>query len=198
MAEEFAKRLLDVSLALVMAGPALVVVLIASLAIKLESPGPALFWQVRVGRHRRPFKLLKLRTMFVGTESRGSHEVGTASVTKVGKVLRETKIDELPQILFVLRGDMSFVGPRPCLPMQTELIEERAQLGVYDVRPGITGKAQLAGIDMSTPKLLAETDAQYVQERSLRGDLRILAATLVGRGKGDAATRKIRQTSGDN
>jgi lipopolysaccharide/colanic/teichoic acid biosynthesis glycosyltransferase len=108
-------------------------------------------------------------------------------VTRVGRFLRKTKIDELPQILSVLRGDMSFVGPRPCLPVQTELIEERARRGVYAVLPGITGKAQLEGIDMSAPRLLAETDAEYVAGRSVAGDLRILLATLLGRGSGDAA-----------
>ena len=131
--------------------------------------------------------MLKLRTMQIGTEARASHEIGPSRVTKIGRFLRKTKVDELPQILSVLRGDMSFVGPRPCLLVQTELIEERTKRGVYTVLPGITGKAQLMGIDMSTPRLLAATDAEYVTERSMAGDLGILLATLLGQGSGDAA-----------
>ena len=181
------KRASDIVLALLLVLPAALIVSIASLAIRLESPGPALFRQERVGRHQRTFRMLKLRTMRWRTRVGASHEIGQQNVTKVGHLLRRTKIDELPQIIAVLRGDMSFVGPRPCLPVQHELIEHRLRLGVYDVRPGITGKAQLAGIDMSTPEALAAIDAEYVHERTFWGDLAILAATVVGRGMGDAA-----------
>lgn len=183
------KRTADVILALLLSLPALIIVLLAVVAIRLETPGPALFRQRRVGRDLRTFHLLKLRTMHVGTRNAASHEIGHDNVTKVGRVLRRTKIDELPQIASVLLGDMSFVGPRPCLPIQQDLIELRARLGVYRVRPGITGKAQLAGVDMSTPDLLAALDAQYVRERTFWGDLLILAATIAGRGTGDAAAR---------
>ncbi len=100
--------------------------------------------------------------------------------------MRRTKVDELPQIWSVIRGDMSFVGPRPCLPSQTELVRERQSLGVFDVLPGITGPAQLAGIDMSMPTRLAEMDAAYARNVSLWNDVTLIFATALGRGSGDA------------
>ena len=142
--------------------------------------------QKRIGQDQKVFLMYKLRTMLASTEDRASHEVSLENITGVGRVLRRTKLDELPQIINVLIGDMSVVGPRPCLPSQTELIDERAARGVYDIRPGITGPAQLAGIDMSTPRALAEADARYVEARTLMGDLRLILATATGRGRGDA------------
>lgn len=181
------KRLLDLTLALLAFGPAICICVPVLLAIRLESPGSPLFLQTRVGKNQRPFKLLKLRTMAKGTAQKGSHEVSAAQITKVGHFLRRTKIDELPQIWNVLRGHMSFVGPRPCLPTQTELVTERAKRGVFDIRPGITGPAQLAGIDMSTPEKLAIADAHYITARSFAGDLRMIWHTATGGGRGDAA-----------
>jgi lipopolysaccharide/colanic/teichoic acid biosynthesis glycosyltransferase len=142
-----------------------------------------------VGRDRRPFVLYKLRTMSVDTGDRASHEVTPAQITRIGDILRKTKLDELPQLLNVLKGDMSFVGPRPCLPSQMALIEERSRRGVYRIRPGITGPAQLAGIDMSTPKELAEADALYLERINLWDDFRYLVRTALGRGSGDAVKR---------
>lgn len=182
-----AKRALDIVLALALLPFVLPVLALAAVAVRLDSPGPAFFRQERVGRHRRPFSLLKIRTMSHGTPQAASHEVGASQVTRVGAVLRRTKIDELPQIFAVLAGDMSFVGPRPCLAVQEELVTERDRRGVYDVLPGITGPAQVAGVDMSTPVELAEIDARYVRERSLAGDICLIARTALGRGSGDAA-----------
>ena len=182
-----AKRLLDLALALLLLPFAVVILALAAIAVRLDSPGPAFFRQQRVGRDRRPFTLLKLRTMRAGTRDAASHEVGAAQVTRIGGFLRRSKIDELPQIFSVLRGDMSFVGPRPCLPVQEELVAERDRRGVYAVRPGITGPAQLAGVDMSTPVKLAEIDAGYVAERSLTGDIGLILKTAIGGGSGDAA-----------
>ena len=181
------KRLFDVVFALALIVPASVIVALAALAIALDSPGPPLFRQQRVGRGGGLFNLPKLRTMALGTPSLGSHEVPRGSITRVGRFLRRTKIDELPQVWSVLIGDMSFVGPRPCLPTQQELITERQSRGVFEVRPGITGWAQIAGIDMSTPQLLAELDASYIATRSLAGDLAIMAKTILGNGRGDPA-----------
>ncbi|WP_091582167.1 sugar transferase [Mesorhizobium qingshengii] len=154
------------------------VFLLAVLAVRASSPGPAIFSQTRVGRDGTLFRCHKLRTMYVGTPSLPSHETPANAVTSVGEVLRKFKLDELPQFWNVLKGEMSLVGPRPCLPTQTELIEYRRRLGVLSALPGITGMAQIRGIDMSSPALLAETDAAYLRTASLWLDLRILFGTL--------------------
>lgn len=181
------KRIVDFLLAAALLPFAIPVLALAALAVRIDSPGPAFFRQQRVGRGGRVFTLVKIRTMASGTPNVASHEVGTSYVTKVGAFLRRSKIDELPQIAAVLAGDMSFVGPRPCLPSQTDLIREREARGVYTVLPGITGPAQIAGVDMSTPVKLAEIDALYVQERTLLGDLQLIVRTALGGGAGDAA-----------
>jgi O-antigen biosynthesis protein WbqP len=173
-----AKRIFDLvaaTLLLLITSP---VLLLAVLAIRLSSPGPAIFSQTRVGRDGGLFRCHKLRTMYLGTPSLPSHEAPANSVTTVGKILRRFKLDELPQFWNVLKGEMSLVGPRPCLPTQTELIERRNQLGVSPMLPGITGLAQIRGIDMSAPKLCAETDAAYLQGASFGLDLRILLETI--------------------
>ena len=173
-----AKRAFDLILAAVMLAATSPVVLVAILVIRSTSPGPAIFSQVRVGRHGRLFSCHKLRTMRRGTPSLPTHEAPVGSVTVVGKVLRRTKIDELPQLWNVLRGEMSLVGPRPCLPTQTELVERRRSLGVLAALPGITGLSQVRGIDMSDPRRCAETDAAYVGAASIGLDFRILLGTF--------------------
>jgi O-antigen biosynthesis protein WbqP len=160
------------------------ILLVIIIAIRLQSPGPAIFTQVRVGKDGRPFICYKLRTMVEGTANLPTHEVQASAVTPLGEHLRRFKIDELPQLCNVLLGDMSLVGPRPCLPTQTELIEARRQAGVLAVRPGITGLAQVNGIDMSDANRLAEIDGQYVRTQRFSGDLRLIWATLRGRGVG--------------
>ncbi|MDN2566848.1 sugar transferase [Aquibium sp. A9E412] len=164
------------------AGLALAAPLIAVLVllVRLESPGPGLFVQTRVGRAGRPFRCRKLRTMRAGTAAVPTHEAPADAVTRLGRMLRRSKLDELPQLWNVLVGEMSFVGPRPSLTSQGVLIAERRRRGVLALRPGITGLAQVHGIDMSDPRRLAEVDARYLAERSLALDLRILAATLFG------------------
>lgn len=161
------------------------------LSVKLTSDGPGFFFQKRVGRHGKIFNCIKFRTMKVGTKSVGTHEVNRSSITKVGRFLRRTKLDELPQIWNLLRGDMSLVGPRPCLPNQTELVLARKKRNVLSIRPGITGLAQIHNIDMSTPELLAEWDERYLKLRSILLDINILKLTLLGRGQGDKT--KIKQ-----
>lgn len=180
------KRALDLLVAVLLIVPAALVVLVAAIFVRLDSPGPAIFRQERVGRYGRPFLLLKVRTMRAGTVNSASHEVSAASITRVGVLLRRTKVDELPQLLCVLTGTMSLVGPRPCLPSQYELIAARRRRGVLNVRPGVTGLAQLYGIDMSRPERLANVDAIYVRNRTLIMDLRLLVGTVLGRGRGDA------------
>jgi len=172
------KRAFDLVIAASMLVATSPVLLIAMLAVKASSPGPALFSQVRVGQGGTPFRCHKLRTMHQGTPSLPTHEAPANSVTAVGKVLRGTKIDELPQLWNVLKGEMSLVGPRPCLPTQTELIGHRKALGVLQAFPGITGLAQVRGIDMSDPKLCAETDAEYLKTASIGLDIRILIGTI--------------------
>lgn len=147
--------------------------------------GSPLFRQKRVGRHQRPFTLVKFRTMRPDTASVATHLADSSAVTKLGHFLRRSKLDELPQLWNVLKGDMSLVGPRPCLFSQTELIDERQSRGVFNARPGITGLAQINGIDMSTPRLLAETDALMLQEMSLRAYFTFILKTVRGAGSGD-------------
>lgn len=151
------------------------------IVVRLTSPGPALYAQPRVGRRLRPFICYKLRTMHADTPSAATHDTPTTSITQFGHWLRRSKLDELPQLWNVLRGDMSLVGPRPCLPIQVELIEARQRLHVFDIRPGITGLAQVENIDMSSPQQLAAADAVYLREQSFTGDLKLILRTLIGR-----------------
>lgn len=177
-------RLLDVVFALlglVFGAPALVVIYV----LCLFDTGAPLFRQERVGRNKQPFILVKFRTMAVDTASVASHLASAASITPLGRVLRKTKLDELPQLWNVLKGDMSLVGPRPNLFNQHELIAERDALGVYQVRPGITGLAQISNIDMSTPALLARVDANMIRDMSVRHYFRYILQTVTGKGVGD-------------
>ena len=147
--------------------------------------GSPLFRHERVGRHQKPFVLVKFRTMRPDTASVATHLADASAVTDFGRFLRRTKLDELPQLWNVLRGEMSLVGPRPCLFNQKELIAERASRGVFDARPGITGLAQIQGIDMSTPDLLAKTDADMLGSLGLKDYFRYIFLTVLGRGAGD-------------
>lgn len=178
-------RLIDYAFALTILLGFWWVLLAAWVSVKSDSPGAGLFGQSRIGRHGKVFTCWKFRTMQVGTVQAGTHEVSSTSVTKVGAFLRRTKIDELPQVWNILRGEMSLIGPRPCLPVQTNLIEERQKLGVLDILPGISGLAQLEGIDMSNPVRLARRDAEYIALRSIFLDIRLILKTARGGGQGD-------------
>jgi len=153
--------------------------------ISLFDTGSPLFTQERVGRNKKPFTLVKLRTMSVDTASVASHLASAASITTFGGFLRKTKLDELPQLWNVLKGEMSLVGPRPNLYNQEELIAERDSRGVYDVRPGITGLAQINEIDMSEPKRLAETDFEMINNLSIANYFKYIVYTVAGKGAGD-------------
>jgi len=157
--------------------------LVLTLLGYLETGSP-LFRQVRVGRHRKPFTLVKFRTMKLETPHVATHLASASSVTSFGRFLRWSKLDELPQLWNVLKGDMSLVGPRPCLFNQKELIEEREKLGVFAARPGITGLAQIKGVDMSTPDLLAELDSSMLASLGPGTYLSFIFKTLTGRGLG--------------
>lgn len=150
--------------------------------------GSPVFIQQRVGKNKRPFNLIKFRTMSVDTKSVASHLASTASITSLGGFLRKTKIDELPQLINVLKGEMSFVGPRPNLFNQEELINERDNRGVYDVLPGITGLAQVNNVDMSTPTLLAETDLKMINSLTIKNYFKYIIQTVTGSGSGDAVS----------
>ena len=181
-------RLLDFLFAffgLLFAFPFLIILVI----IGYFDTGSPVFIQERVGRFKKPFKLIKFRTMTVGTASVASHLASTSSITPFGNFLRKTKLDELPQLWNVLLGEMSLVGPRPNLYNQEELISERDARGVYDVRPGITGLAQVNEIDMSTPVLLAETDQKMISTLTLSDYFKYILQTITGKGSGDRVTK---------
>jgi O-antigen biosynthesis protein WbqP len=150
----------------------------------LDTRAP-LFCQQRVGRNQQLFVLVKFRTMHTDTASVASHLANASSITPLGRFLRRTKLDELPQLWNVLRGEMSLVGPRPCLFSQDELVAERVARDVFDARPGITGLAQIQGIDMSTPKLLAKTDAKMISTMSVTNYFKYIFLTVAGKGQGD-------------
>lgn len=160
-------------------------VVLVILALGVFDTGYPIFWQQRVGRYQKPFTLMKFRTMKVDTLHVASHLASRTSITPLGHFLRRTKLDELPQLWNVLKGEMSLVGPRPCLYSQKELIAERKRLSVFGVRPGITGLAQINDIDMSTPVLLADTDARMITKLTLMFYFSLLLQTLIGKGAGD-------------
>ena len=155
------------------------------IAIRLGSPGPGIFKQNRVGRGGKLFVCYKFRTMSNDTPQAGTHDVSAAAITRLGKILRKTKLDELPQVLNIFLNEIALIGPRPCLPVQTELIKERFRLGVLDLKPGISGLAQINGVDMSNPKKLALWDARYAALRSVSLDAKIAILTCTGKGQGD-------------
>ena len=155
------------------------------LIVKLTSKGPGVLKQFRVGRHGKVFICYKFRTMYLDTPTASTHELSESSVTPVGKFLRATKLDELPQFFNILSGSMSLIGPRPCLPIQTELIEARQRRGVYLIKPGITGLAQVKNIDMKYPEYLAKVDQQYIKRQSILLEIRLIFMTFLGSGRGD-------------
>lgn len=157
--------------------------------IGIFDTGSPIFKQERVGKNKKPFNLYKFRTMNVNAKQVATHLSDASAITPFGHFLRRTKLDELPQLVNVLLGDMSLVGPRPNLYNQTELIEERDKHGVYNHTPGITGLAQINEIDMSTPKLLAEKDAEMMQDLTASDYFKYIFATVGGKGQGDRVVK---------
>jgi O-antigen biosynthesis protein WbqP len=160
-------------------------VILLLLIIGFFDTGSPLFWQERLGVNQKPFYLVKFRSMHIHAPSVATHLASVHSITPFGRFLRKSKLDELPQLWNVFMGDMSLVGPRPNLFNQIELIEEREKRGVYSIRPGITGLAQINKIDMSTPQLLAETDARMVAQLNLLYYFKYIVLTVFGKGFGD-------------
>lgn len=164
------------------------VFLVLILAIKLDSPGPVLFRQKRVGIHKTHFSILKFRTMRIDTpKDMPTHLLQNPEqyITKVGKFLRRTSLDELPQILNILKGDMAIVGPRPALWNQYDLIEERDKYGANDIRPGLTGWAQINGRDELEIPVKARLDGEYVEKLGPKMDLRCFFGTFLSVLRGD-------------
>jgi O-antigen biosynthesis protein WbqP len=175
------KRLFDLALALVAAVFLVLPIAAVALAVRLTSPGPALYWSDRVGRHNRIFRMPKFRSMRIDTPAVATHLLQNPDqwVTPVGSFLRKSSLDELPQLWSILKGDMSFVGPRPALFNQDDLIALRTEKGVHKLVPGLTGWAQVNGRDeLPIPQKVA-LDADYLQRQSLRFDLIILWMTAL-------------------
>lgn len=177
-------RIFDITfstLGLILVSPVILLILL----LGLLDTGRPIFCQERLGCHQVPFILFKFRTMDPNTPYVATHLVKSNAVTPFGHFLRRTKLDELPQLWNVLKGDMSLVGPRPGLSNQHDLTAARAKFGVFAARPGITGLAQVNGIDMSTPELLAQTDARMIAGISAKNYFKYIFLTLIGKGSGD-------------
>jgi len=176
--ERWGKRVVDVVLgtfAVVILSPVLAV---TAAAIRLEDKGPALFRQQRVGSGGVEFTMLKFRSMPVETPSLPSDVIGTARITRTGRVIRRLNVDELPQLLNIIRGEMSIVGPRPALATQTEVIAERTRNDALTLRPGLTGLAQVNSFDGMSPIEKALFDGEYAERITLAGDIRIALKTF--------------------
>ena len=175
------KRLFDLALALLAAVLLALPVFLVALAVRLTSPGPALFWSDRVGRHNRIFKMPKFRSMRVGTPAVATHLLANpkSHLTPIGSFLRKSSLDELPQLWSILLGDMSFVGPRPALFNQDDLVALRSRHGVDALLPGLTGWAQVNGRDELPIPDKVVLDVEYLRRQSLAFDVRILWMTFV-------------------
>ena len=175
------KRCIDFLLALALLALFTVPWLCIALAVKITSPGPALYWSDRIGRGNTIFRMPKFRTMRVGTPAQPTHLLAepASHVTPIGALLRKSSLDEIPQLWSILKGDMSFVGPRPALFNQSDLIELRTASGVSDLVPGLTGWAQINGRDELPIPEKVRLDAEYLRRRSLWFDLKILWRTAL-------------------
>lgn len=175
------KRLFDLALAIFSALVLAIPLVLIAVLVRFTSPGPALYWSDRVGRENKIFRMPKFRSMLIGTPAVATHLLSnpSAHLTPIGSFLRKSSLDELPQLWSILAGDMSFVGPRPALFNQTDLIELRTQLGVDKLVPGLTGWAQVNGRDeLPIPDKVA-LDAEYLHKQSVWFDIRILWLTVL-------------------
>ena len=182
MYRKFFKRLIDIALSFCGLVVLAVPMVIFAIIVKLDSKGPVLFWQERVGLHKETFMMPKFRSMYTETPSdMPTHLLSDPSrwITPVGKVYRKLSIDELPQIWCILTGKMSIIGPRPALWNQYDLIEEREQYGATDVRPGLTGWAQINGRDELEIPVKAKLDGEYVEKMSFLFDCKCFFGTIL-------------------
>jgi len=175
------KRLFDLAVALVVAVFLALPIVMTALAVRLTSPGPALYWSDRVGRHNRIFKMPKFRSMRIDTPAVATHLLQNPEqwLTPIGSFLRKSSLDELPQLWSILKGDMSFVGPRPALFNQDDLIALRTEKGVHELVPGLTGWAQVNGRDELPIPHKVQLDVEYLERRSLLFDMKILWMTAL-------------------
>ena len=178
MYQAVGKRIFDIALALVALVLLLPLMLGVAILIKLYDPGPLIFRQIRVGQNRQNFNFYKFRSMPVNTGDIPSDQIGAIKLTWVGRMIRRTNIDELPQLYNVLLGDMSIVGPRPPIASQTELVEYRRQNGALSCRPGLTGLAQVSSFNGMTVAQKAAFDSAYAKSITFIGDLRIILRTF--------------------
>ena len=173
-------RIIDIILSffgLVFFSPIFIILYICTKFYKKD----VLFKQKRIGKNKKLFTIFKIRTMKLGTNNKPSHYIKKEEITKIGNLLRKFKLDELPQLWNVFIGDMSMVGPRPCLPIQKHLIEKRLLKNIFDYKPGITGLAQLSGVDMSNPKKLVELDEKMLMELNVLIYLKYILFTVIGK-----------------
>lgn len=184
------KRMFDLALALLAAAILALPILLLAIMVRLTSPGPALYWSDRVGAHNRIFRMPKFRTMRIGTPAVATHLLSNpgAHLTPIGRFLRRTSLDELPQLWSILKGDMSFVGPRPALFNQDDLVALRTERGVERLVPGLTGWAQVNGRDDLPIPVKVEFDAEYLRRHSLGFDLKILWLTALKVVRGDGVS----------
>lgn len=185
MGNDVPKRLFDLFVSfglIVFTAPFLLILL---LVIRLESKGAPLYVQTRLGKNQQPFNCLKLRTMYIDAPIGSTHTIPSKCITRFGRFLRKSKLDELPQLLNVISGSMSLVGPRPCLPTQSTLIAEREKRGVFKVRPGITGLAQVKGVGTTNAYNQASLDSKYVKTSTFFLDMKILLITVTGQWEED-------------
>jgi len=177
----YLKRIYDIALSLILIGLFAAPMMMIAVLVKLTSPGPILHWSSRVGRNNRLFRMPKFRTMFVDTPAMATHLLNNPQdyVTRVGAFLRKTSLDELPQLFSVLHGKMSFVGPRPALFNQDDLVALRTAKDIHRIKPGITGWAQVNGRDELPIPIKVEYDAYYAQHRNFKLDQQILLMTIL-------------------
>ena len=185
-------RIFDFLFALIGIISLMPLMLLIVLILYLENKSP-FFFQERIGRNLKNFTLIKFRTMRKGTQNCATHLVDSSRITPLGAFLRRTKLDEIPQLWNVLKGEMSFVGPRPCLPIQEELIKFRKELNVHLSLPGITGLAQVKGIDMSDPLFLAKTEHKMIKEFNIINYFWFIFVTLTGNGFGDKIKKECKK-----
>lgn len=176
----FLKRILDIILVLISAPLTVPLCIVIAISIKLDSPGPAIYWSSRIGRNSKPFAMPKFRSMIIGTPKIGAEDFVEADryITTLGKFIRKTSLDELPQLLCVLTGEMSLVGPRPLLFIERRILKQRREYGIDRLVPGISGWAQINGRTTVTTDQKVKLDAWYMENRSLMLDIKIIALTI--------------------